>query len=290
MKSEQHIRQTPSDRPSRRGTPDDAGATANRTMRGVTIVELMVVIGVIGILISITVPALQAARGAARQLICLSNLSSVSKTVEAYAAVHKDTYPWVPFNSGGGGTLYPHGSNAPPGTGETIPGPFSLAIQWPLIVQDVAPWESHFQTWVCAGSPRVKGRPWEIDFAKPVRRQTFYVMTSYSYSQSFVADPSLWSAPTKSIKDKSLVSFMRPILNSEVTFPANKVMFFDHEMSHLYRLTTEARDHMPMLFADAHAAVRRASLANAPVATVVSGGATPSYFHDTRGGVHGRDY
>lgn len=271
-----------------------------RINRGFTLIELMVVIGIVGILVALVLPALRGARGAAMQTVALSNVRSVGQVMHAYTAEHgrhpyrgagefpASIYEIFPdFEPMADAAMY----RWYPGTvliGTT--GHFEQAWLWPSIVVPLDEWPEHWETWV---SPR-KDRPLptedDFDFGEdnPVQSQI-----SVRYSNAFVARPEYFGDGRPG-DEAGMLRLLRPTRPSDVRYPSSKVMLWDNDLAYrtdkvIERVGGLLDADTPMFFADGHGAVRNPTEAGEAAENPLSEGGAIK-LADTEDGVRGRDF
>jgi prepilin-type N-terminal cleavage/methylation domain-containing protein len=73
----------------------DDGAVGGSRRVGFTLIELLVAVAVITLLLTISIPAMSAARRISKRTVCGTNLHSIGQALQAYLSVHNDTYPYI---------------------------------------------------------------------------------------------------------------------------------------------------------------------------------------------------
>jgi prepilin-type N-terminal cleavage/methylation domain-containing protein len=242
-----------------------------------TLVEVLVAIGIIGILIALLAPALRGVRDAGRETVCLANLGTCHKDMTAFVESNGGAFPhqpggeWIDISGAGDGSRRISG------------GYWSVSAYWPSAVRSVAPWPEHFAAWVCPGSRRSPGEPWRT--LPDARGGSGYGAPSYLLSDAYRADPRVWMEGTEPSD-----SLLRPVRAHEVASPAAKVLFYDADMAHLDPFAPESeKDARPIGFGDGHARILKRSESAEPFPNVMADGRAIR-LHDTPGGVRGRDY
>src|SRR5258706_2040601 len=160
-----------------------------RRTRGFTLVELLVVIGIIALLISILLPALNAAKERANRVKCSSNLRQIGQGLLLYANDNKGIYPRTPANTMGTYTCCTAGGAStatdPFGTGGPAVNDVTAAMFLLVRNADINP-----EVFVCPSSNAEKDT---LNNKPANQRCNFFGPNnlSYSYTNPYPGDTSI---------------------------------------------------------------------------------------------------
>jgi len=164
-------------------------------LRGFTLVELLVVIGLISLLLALLVPSLQKARAAGRRVACVHNLKQIGLALDMYTSDHDGFFPCAQDPV----------STSPP--------------YWLWMGRGWRRWvQPYLNTLVDVNTPSVLLCP--ADRTDPAQ----YESTSYSYSMTFYHSPEQIDA----IDDRSLTyTNPQPSIRqktTDVAWPSAKIL------------------------------------------------------------------
>jgi prepilin-type N-terminal cleavage/methylation domain-containing protein len=173
--------------------------------RAFTLVELLVVIGIIALLISILLPSLNRAREAAKRVQCLSNLRTLDQVLHLYSNANKDYVP-IGYMSQKQFSYVIYWNHSGSGPTPGLPGSFGQVTQFGLL------WAANLlkspEAYYCPTNQtksiwmfKNDDNPWPFDRTKPSSPDNNHTRMGYNARPvvDWPADTTTW-APAEMVK------------------------------------------------------------------------------------------
>lgn len=242
--------------------------------RALTLIEVLVAIGVIGLLIALLTPALVGARSLALEAASLNNARQCWSVVEQFADANQNAYPRCRPN-----THYGPTATGGIAVNNEVGASYLTTAHWYAVVRDIAPFQEFRPVFMSPG---------RTDF------ESSGFIVSYHFMPAFTVKGTVWTPAAQSMPPERLAEFATEVRRSEVAFPATKVGMYDWHTSYLRKrppLVDGMPNHKtPMVFADGHAEALNPQNASDPHPNAHFPGERPQRLHDTAAGAQGRDY
>lgn len=183
---------------------------------GLSLVEVLVAIGVIGLLAALAVPVAWSIRGGSEDSINLANLRSTHQQFAAWGLDHDDEFVNTgPPAPGHEFQLYDLG----PGNGFMLANYGAHSHLWPLVL---APWTGRgFESW---HSTHAQPREPAVDVSTYAGAQWIGI-TAFEYAATMLYDPRAYTE--SNCPPESWAPLRRRVAWSEVRFPAQKALLYD---------------------------------------------------------------
>lgn len=263
--------------------------TARLTRRGFTFLELIVVVLVIGVLFSLALPSLAAARDRAGELACLARARSCYFAVQTYADSNRDLAP-VPW---------PLVSNTPPSSLRTriyygsdgwLETDYFNPHSWVYVIVASDPQDP--KSFLCAGVRDDTDR--EHPFLRGVGTDMYLhgyplLTSTFLLSNAYTAHPRFFGAGSPQLE-----SDLGPQRLTSTIFPSSKALLFESFVFHRSNSSRRTMDldppSAPVAMADGSARSIDFRTAADPVINRFRPSTNPHPMSNTPDGVRGRDF
>jgi prepilin-type N-terminal cleavage/methylation domain-containing protein len=186
---------------------------SDRHRHGFSLIELLIVITVLGLLLSLALPALRAARLSASAQACLLNSRACTMAMLQYASDHHEIMPYRATNQ-----TFLNAYTAD-GLGMDYS---SHTIWWPSILRQYLDSSPVPKPSLCPAAYSY----WQASGGRVGGSEPF---ASYNLSYGLFSRPELWDSKAADASER----WLRPVAITEVSFPDRKTMLVEAYAFHL---------------------------------------------------------